>query len=118
MASVVCQTLTDVASDRLSTFKKESDSMFDQLFFRSDALTRQLSAPLGDERRQYLTRCAVQGMAKSTLEAKTRLLLSIAEYLRLADRPSDTIGLSEIRKAATRWSNHNWPSPETSHAKR
>jgi hypothetical protein len=28
--------------------------MFDQLFFRSDALTRQLSAPLVDERRQYL----------------------------------------------------------------
>src|SRR5258707_8727819 len=92
--------------------------MFDHLFVRSDALTRYLSAPLGDERRQYLTRCAVQGMTKSTLEAKARLLLSIAEYLRLADRPSDTISLSEISKAATRWSNHNWPSPQSSHAKR
>ena len=29
--------------------------MFDQLFVRSEALTRQLSAPLVDERRQYLT---------------------------------------------------------------
>ena len=92
--------------------------MFDQLFVRSEALTRQLSAPLVDERRQYLTHCAVQGMTKSTLEAKARLLLSIAEYLRLADRPSDTISLSEIKKAATRWSNHNWSSPERSHAKR
>jgi integrase/recombinase XerD len=92
--------------------------MFDQLFVRSEALTRQLSAPLVDERRQYLTRCAVQGMTKSTLEAKARLLLSIAEYLRLADRPSDTISLSEIRKAATRWSNHNWPSSQSSHARR
>jgi len=92
--------------------------MFDQLFVRSDALTRYLSAPLVDERRQYLTHCAVQGMTKSTLEAKARLLLSIAEYLRLADRPSDTISLSEIKKAATRWSNHNWPSPQSSHAKR
>src|SRR6267378_3969340 len=92
--------------------------MFDQLFVRSEALTRQLSAPLVDERRQYLTHCAVQGMTKSTLEAKARLLLSIAEYLRLADRPSDTISLSEIKKAATRWSNHNWPSPQSSHAKR
>ena len=82
--------------------------MFDQLFVRSDALTRYLSAPLVDERRQYLTHCAVQGMTKSTLEAKARLLLSIAEYLKLADRPSDTITLSEIKKAATRWSNHNW----------
>jgi hypothetical protein len=60
--------------------------MFNQVFFRSEALTRQLSAPLVDERRQYLTHCAVQGMTKSTLEAKARLLLSIAEYLRLADR--------------------------------
>jgi Phage integrase, N-terminal SAM-like domain len=92
--------------------------MFDQLFFRSDALTRHLSAPLVDERRQYLTHCAVQGMTKSTLEAKARLLLSIAEYLRLADRPSDTISLSEIKKAAIRSSNHNWSSPERSHAKR
>ena len=39
--------------------------MFDQLFVRSDALTRYLSAPLVDERRQYLTHCAVQGMTKS-----------------------------------------------------
>ena len=92
--------------------------MFDQLFVRSDALTRYLSAPMVDERRQYLTHCAVQGMTKSTLEAKARLLLSIAEYLRLPDRPSDTISLSEIKKAATRWSNHNWPSPKSSHAKR
>ncbi len=36
--------------------------MFNQLFSRSDALTRQLSAPLVEERRQYLTHCAVQGM--------------------------------------------------------
>ena len=35
--------------------------MFDQPFVRSDTLTRYLSAPLVDERRQYLTRCAVQG---------------------------------------------------------
>jgi hypothetical protein len=29
-----------------SIFREESDSMFDQLFFRSDKLTRQLAAPL------------------------------------------------------------------------
>jgi hypothetical protein len=92
--------------------------MFDQLFFRSDALTRQLSAPLVDERRQYLALCAAQGMSKCTLEAKARLLLSIAGYLRLAERPDDTISLPEIKKAASRWSSHNCPSPESSHAKR
>ena len=75
--------------------------MFDQLFVRSDALTRYLSAPLVDERCQYLAHRAVQGMAKSTLDAKARLLLSIAEYMRLADRPSDKITPSEIKKAAT-----------------
>jgi integrase/recombinase XerD len=92
--------------------------MFNQLFFRSDALTRQLSAPLVDERRQYLAHCATQGMSKCTLEVKARLLLSIAEYLRLAERPNDTIALPEIKKAASRWSRHNWPSPKSSHAKR
>src|ERR1700756_5633835 len=92
--------------------------MFNQLFFRSDALTRQLSAPLVDERRQYLAHCAAQGMSKCTLEVKARLLLSIAEYLRLAERPNDTIALPEIKKAASRWSRHNWPSPKSSHAKR
>ena len=92
--------------------------MFDQLFFRSDALTRQLSAPLVDVRRQYLAQCAAQGMSKCTLEVKARLLLSIAEYLRLAERPNDTITLLQIKKAASRWSRHNWPSPKSSHAKR
>ena len=92
--------------------------MFDQLFFRSDALTRQLSAPLVDERRQYLALCAAQGMSKCTLEVKARLLLSIAGYLRLAERPNDTISLPEIKKAASRWSSHSCPSPESSHAKR
>jgi integrase/recombinase XerD len=92
--------------------------MFNQLFFRSDALTRQLSAPLVDERRQYLAHCAAQGMSKCTLRMKARLLLSIAEYLRLAERPNDAISLVEIEKAASRWSRHNWPSPKSSHAKR
>jgi hypothetical protein len=63
--------------------------MLDQLFFRSDALTRQLSAPLVDERCQYLAQCAAQGMARRTVRVKARLLLSIAEYLRLTERPDD-----------------------------
>ena len=50
--------------------------MFDQLFVRSDALTRQFSAPLVDERRRYLAHCAEQGMSRSTLRLTARLLLS------------------------------------------
>lgn len=91
--------------------------MFDQLFFRSDALTRQFSAPLVDERRQYLIQCAKQGTSKRVLRVRARLLLSITKYLRLADRPYQTISIQEIEKAASRWANHNWPSTKSSHAK-
>ena len=81
--------------------------MFNQLFFRSDALIRQLSAPLVDERRQYLAECASQGMSRKTLREKSRLLLSIVEYLRLRHRPKDRISEAEIKDAARRWSRHN-----------
>ena len=90
--------------------------MFNQLFFRSDALTRQLSAPLVDERRQYLAQCALQGMSRDTLRMKSRLLLSIVEYLRLGHRPKAVISFSEIKDAASRWSNHNWPTAKTRYA--
>jgi len=43
-------------------------------------------------------------MSKCTLRMKPRLLLSIAEYVRLAERPDDAISLVEIEKAASRWS--------------
>jgi len=44
--------------------------MFSQLFFRSDALARQLSAPLVYERGQYLNHCAAQGMSGQDLWSK------------------------------------------------
>jgi integrase/recombinase XerD len=90
--------------------------MFDQLFFRPDVLTRHLSAPLIDERRQYLTHCAAQGMSRSTLCVKARLLLSIEKYLSLRRRPEETISLPEIKRAASRWSNHNGLSAKTRYA--
>jgi hypothetical protein len=87
--------------------------MFNQLFFRSDALTRQLSAPLVDERRQYLAECASQGMSRRSLRAKSLILLSIVEHLRLGHRPKDGISLAEIKAAARRWSRRNWPSTKS-----
>ena len=78
--------------------------MFNRLFVRSDALTRQLSAPLADERRRYLADCEERGMSKSTLRSKARILLSIAHYLKLAHRPQGQISMQEIEKAASRWS--------------
>jgi integrase/recombinase XerD len=84
--------------------------MFNQLFFRSDALTRQLSAPLVDERRRYLSKCASQGMSRGSLRAKSLLLLSIVEHLKLGHRPKDRISLAEIKDAERRWARHTLPS--------
>ena len=69
--------------------------MFNRLFVRSDALTRQRSAPLADERRQYLVNCKDQGTSQSTLRTKARMLLPIADYLKLAHRPQDQITVQE-----------------------
>jgi integrase/recombinase XerD len=80
--------------------------MFSELFFCSGTLARQMSAPLVYERVEYLNHCAAQGMSRKTLRAKARLILSIAEFLRLADRPYDRISLAEIEIAAKRWSRH------------
>jgi len=91
--------------------------MFNQLFLRSDGLNRALSAPLVEERRQYLTQCASQGMSRKTLLAQLRILLSIVEYLRLGHRPEDMITLAEIEDAAWRWSRHNWHSANSRHVK-
>lgn len=91
--------------------------MLEQLFFRSDALACQLSAPLVDERRQYLAQCAAQGITRRTLRVKARLLVSITKHLRLAERPYGRIALPEIEKAANRWSIQNHPSSKSSCAR-
>lgn len=80
--------------------------MFAQLFSRSDAIARHLSEPLVYERSQYLNHCVAQGFSRKNLRKKAWLLLSTVEYLRLAERPNDTINHSEIETAATRWSRH------------
>jgi hypothetical protein len=85
--------------------------VFDRIFFRPDALTRHLSAPLVDERRRYLAHCAEQGMSTSTLRPKARALLSITKYLKLAFSFNDQIRFDEIEKSASRWSRKKHPSP-------
>jgi integrase/recombinase XerD len=87
--------------------------VFNRLFVGSDALTRQLSAPLVDERCQYLANCEDQGMHRSTLRSKARMLMSIEDYLKLAHRPEQQISLQEIERAAIRWSRkRNAVSPK------
>jgi len=50
-------------------------------------------------------------MSKSTLRSKARILVSIAEYLKLAHRPQDQISMREIEKAASRWSRKKCSLP-------
>ena len=50
-------------------------------------------------------------MSKSTLRSKARILLSIADYLKLAHRPQGQISIQEIERAASRWSRKKCSSP-------
>lgn len=78
--------------------------MFNQLFERPHALARQLSAPLVEERRQYLSLCHAQEFSRSSLRLTAQLLVATAEYLKLGDRPSAIITLQEVEDAGSRWS--------------
>jgi integrase/recombinase XerD len=91
--------------------------MFDQLFERPHALTRQRTAPLADERRRYLTHCADQGMAKRTLRLTAELLVAVEDRLRLAERPNSIIHLQEIEDAGTGWASRKAVPPIRLHPK-
>ena len=85
--------------------------MFEQLFERSHALTRQHSAPLADERRLYMIHCASQGMAKSTLRLTAELLVAVEDSLKLAERPNSIISLQDIEEAGARWASRRAVPP-------
>ena len=85
--------------------------MFNRLFFRSEALNRQLSAPLADERQHYLANCEEQGMSQETLRSKARILISIANHLKPAYRPQEQITRQQISQAASRWARKKRSSP-------
>ena len=91
--------------------------MFDQLFTRPDALCRQLTGSLVEERRRYLTHCASQAMSKSSMRLTAQLLLAAEKYLKLADRPDHVIGIQEIEEAGIRWSRRDSLPPIRLHPK-
>ena len=70
--------------------------MFDQPFERPHALARRLSAPLVEERRQYLSPCHAREFSGSSLRLTAQLLVATAEYLKPDDRPGAIITLQEI----------------------
>jgi len=85
--------------------------MFEQLFERVDALARQRSGPLLEERWRYLCHLADQGMTRKTLRLVAYYLLGAAAYLRLAERPDAIISAEELDQAATRWAQRPLLSP-------
>jgi site-specific recombinase XerD len=79
--------------------------MFERLFTRPKALARQRTGPLLDERCAYLTHLAGQGAARRTLRVVACYLLDAAHFLRLSQRPGETISADEIQEQATCWAN-------------
>jgi len=85
----------------------------DQLFKDPHALARQRNGPLAEERRRYLTHCAAQQMAPTTLLDVATYLIVVATALRLAERPGDFITPDEIKCAADRWVSRHSGRPAT-----
>ena len=77
--------------------------MFDRLFERSCALTRQCTGALPKERERFLGHLADQGMAKTTMRVAAEYLLIVERLLHLEARPGDIISRAEIARTAARW---------------
>jgi integrase/recombinase XerD len=79
--------------------------MFEQLFPGTKALARQRDGPLAEQRQDYLTHLAQQGLSRATLREAAYCLLIVTHQLRLAERPGQAITLSEVQRQAMLWAN-------------
>ena len=77
--------------------------MFEQLFQRPYTVVRHQDGPLAEERLRYLRHLAEQGMCRRYLKVVASRLLIIIDYLRLANRPTADIDLTEIEQQASLW---------------
>ena len=84
--------------------------MFDRLFTCPATRARHRDGPLAQERLAYLTRLADGGMSFRILQRVARALLGAAAYLRLADRPGESVHPDEVERAA-RWADRRSRSP-------
>ena len=75
--------------------------MFDKLFKRPCALSRQREAPLASERASFLAQRAEDGVAPNTLVRVARELLVVVRELDLTS--SYSIPLAAVETAAERW---------------
>jgi hypothetical protein len=74
--------------------------MFQELFKRPREIRRHLASPLLDERLQFLSHCAAQGTARSTLRNLASHQLMLIDQLGLSERRRIT--RTEIEAAAKR----------------
>ena len=84
--------------------------MFDELFERPHAITRQRSGPLAEERLRYLHHLADQAFSHASLRVIAYYLLVICDYLNLADRDGEMISRAEIEEKAVLWGSRNLKS--------
>ena len=74
--------------------------MFERLFNRPITLTQQWAGPLLEERLRYLSFLAEQGVGRHGLQVRAYYLLTVAQRLRLAERPGELV----MRARPTSWS--------------
>lgn len=75
--------------------------MFQELFKRPREIRQHLVGPLLDERLQFLSHCAAQGAARSTLRNLASHQLALTDQVDLSEKRK--IDLTEIEAAARRW---------------
>jgi site-specific recombinase XerD len=85
--------------------------MFEQFVKRPLALARHRTGPLREERLAYLDHLAGLGMSRKTVFECAHYLLAIADFLRLADRPGETISHDEIEQNAALWAERQRKPP-------
>jgi site-specific recombinase XerD len=72
--------------------------MFDAIYIQPRTRALHRAAPLADERARFLTHLASQGLTREKLRSAAEGLLRIVDILDLANRPGESIALSEIRR--------------------
>jgi site-specific recombinase XerD len=88
--------------------------MFDRLFTYPHTLARHRNGPLVNERLAYLTHLALGGLSRNGLRKTAEHILVVADKLRLANRPGETISREEIERWAAQWATR---APGTLHRK-
>ncbi len=77
--------------------------MFERLYVRPIVRAHHTASPLAEERTAYLRHLEDQGASKRRLCDVAGYLLVITERLNLANRPSESISVDEIKQQATIW---------------